>query len=358
MGSRSWLGAFACFATWLFVHRFSSGWAAPSFFALCLGCLYLWFLVLRVPKLGEELAEAWPEESELLTPDPTTATTATRARATPVEAPAEQPAEQAAEGTEPSHCAAMPMSDAEVSAAKGSGEELEKLEADAQNPEEIQNFDEQVTDEGQETEGPAEATPDASEQHAEPDADVDDMVDAAKAQELRLEGNEHFKAGRLHDAREAYSEALHLSPPAGDPSSEASKDRAVLHCNRAACLQRLERWDDVVKDCSQAIKLDPSYVKAFARRSVAYEELQKWHDAFEDLKKSVELDPSLRAKESRRITILEKRAQEQFEKDKDEMLSKLKDLGNTVLGKFGMSTDNFKLEQDPDTGSYSIKFQN
>ena len=54
----------------------------------------------------------------------------------------------------------------------------------------------QVTDEGQETEGLAEATPDASEQHSEPDADVDDLVDAAKAQELRLEGNEHFKAGR------------------------------------------------------------------------------------------------------------------------------------------------------------------
>ena len=36
--------------------------------------------------------------------------------------------------------------------------------------------------------------------------------------------------------------------------------------------------------------------------------------------------------ESKRIAILEKRAQEQFEKDKDEMLSKLKDLGNTVLG--------------------------
>lgn len=65
------------------------------------------------------MLQAWPEESELLTPDPTTATTA---RATPVEAPAEQPAEQAAEGTEPSHCAAMPMSDAEVSVAKGSGE--------------------------------------------------------------------------------------------------------------------------------------------------------------------------------------------------------------------------------------------
>lgn len=36
---------------------------------------------------------------------------------------------------------------------------------------------------------------------------------------------------------------------------------------------------------------------------------------------------------------------------------KLKDLGNTVLGKFGMSLDNFKAEKDPNTGSYSINFK-
>ena len=39
------------------------------------------------------------------------------------------------------------------------------------------------------------------------------------------------------------------------------------------------------------------------------------------------------------------------------MLGKLKDLGNSLLGKRGLSLDNFKAVQDPATGSYSIAFQ-
>jgi hypothetical protein len=41
----------------------------------------------------------------------------------------------------------------------------------------------------------------------------------------------------------------------------------------------------------------------------------------------------------------------------EEMMGKLKELGNTILGKFGMSLDNFKAVKDPNTGSYSISFQ-
>ena len=41
---------------------------------------------------------------------------------------------------------------------------------------------------------------------------------------------------------------------------------------------------------------------------------------------------------------------------KDEALGKLKDLGNSILGNFGMSLDNFKMTQDPATGGWSVRF--
>ena len=38
------------------------------------------------------------------------------------------------------------------------------------------------------------------------------------------------------------------------------------------------------------------------------------------------------------------------------MVGKLKELGNSLLGRFGLSLDSFAAERDPETGAYSIKF--
>jgi hypothetical protein len=40
---------------------------------------------------------------------------------------------------------------------------------------------------------------------------------------------------------------------------------------------------------------------------------------------------------------------------KTEVLTNLKGLGNSLLGKFGMSLDNFKLNQNTD-GTYNINY--
>ena len=65
------------------------------------------------------------------------------------------------------------------------------------------------------------------------------------------------------------------------------------------------------------------------------------------------------------LVFLPKRIEEQTEKLKQEMFGnpfnqkifwtgKMKDLGNMFLKPFGLSTDNFKINQDPTTGSYSV----
>ena len=55
---------------------------------------------------------------------------------------------------------------------------------------------------------------------------------------------------------------------------------------------------------------------------------------------------------------LEKESEERMTKLKDEALGKLKSLGNSILGNFGMSLDNFKMTQDPSTGSWNIRYVN
>ena len=44
-----------------------------------------------------------------------------------------------------------------------------------------------------------------------------------------------------------------------------------------------------------------------------------------------------------------------MEKKKTEVLGNLKDLGNKFLGNFGISLDNFKMNQNPD-GTYGVSY--
>ena len=53
--------------------------------------------------------------------------------------------------------------------------------------------------------------------------------------------------------------------------------------------------------------------------------------------------------------MLQKKVDQLFEKRKTEVLGGLKNLGNTILGKIGMSLDNFKMNPN-ENGSYNISY--
>ncbi|KAL5539014.1 hypothetical protein UlMin_043910 [Ulmus minor] len=174
----------------------------------------------------------------------------------------------------------------------------------------------------------------------------------AQANDAKLEGNKLYSNGEFEEALSKYEFALHLAPEM--PSSVEL--RSTCHSNRGICFLKLGKYEDTVKECTKAVELNPSYVKALVRRGEAHEKLEHFEEAIADMKKILELDPSNdQARKS--IRRLEPLAEQKREKMKEEMIGKLKEMGNSLLGRFGMSVDNFKSVQDPNTGSYSISFQ-
>ncbi|KAI5234994.1 tetratricopeptide repeat protein 1 [Manis pentadactyla] len=166
---------------------------------------------------------------------------------------------------------------------------------------------------------------------------------------LKEEGNVQFKKGDYVAAESSYSQALQMCP------SCFQKDRSILFSNRAAARMKQDKKEMAISDCSKAIQLNPSYIRAILRRAELYEKTDKLDEALEDYKSILEKDPSVyQAREA--CMRLPKQIEERNERLKEEMLGKLKDLGNLVLRPFGLSTDNFQVKQDSSTGSYSINF--
>ncbi|XP_070839420.1 tetratricopeptide repeat protein 1 isoform X1 [Chaetodon trifascialis] len=166
---------------------------------------------------------------------------------------------------------------------------------------------------------------------------------------LKEKGNSHFKAGDWLEAERSYKEALVLCPVC------FSRERAVLFSNRAAARLHLDLKEQAISDCTRAIELNPDYVRALLRRAELYEQTEKLDEALEDYKKVLDRDPN-QAIARQACMRLPQQIQERNEKLKEEMISKLKDLGNLVLRPFGLSTNNFQVNQDANTGSYSINF--
>ncbi|CAH9110332.1 unnamed protein product [Cuscuta europaea] len=188
----------------------------------------------------------------------------------------------------------------------------------------------------------------------EMESDMSQLIEDAMtlANDLKLEGNSLFRDGLHLEALSKYELALQ----AVKDVQSSTEIQSVCLANRAACFSKMGKHEETIKECTKALELNPTYMKALLRRADAHEKLEHYDEAINDLTKILELEPS-DDQARRAIVRLKPLADEKREKMKEEMIGKLKEMGNSILGRFGMSVDNFKAVKDPNTGSYSISFQ-
>eukprot|EP00359_Climacostomum_virens_P002247 CAMPEP_0204899714 /NCGR_PEP_ID=MMETSP1397-20131031/2007_1 /ASSEMBLY_ACC=CAM_ASM_000891 /TAXON_ID=49980 /ORGANISM="Climacostomum Climacostomum virens, Strain Stock W-24" /LENGTH=163 /DNA_ID=CAMNT_0052067697 /DNA_START=1389 /DNA_END=1877 /DNA_ORIENTATION=- len=155
---------------------------------------------------------------------------------------------------------------------------------------------------------------------------------------LKEEGNALYKEGDYIAAVQKYQEAA---------ETDDVQLKAICFANMAQCYIQLSQPDEAIKACDRALELSPDYVKVRDRKIRVLIDKKDFRLA-KEAADAGDCDPLLKQEASRL-------ADEQFEKDKEAMMGQLKGLGNTILGKFGLSLDNFKVEQN-ETGSYSVNF--
>jgi len=105
---------------------------------------------------------------------------------------------------------------------------------------------------------------------------------------LKEDGNQLFRASKYEQAIEVYTRAI-----AKATSKDLPADVAPIYNNRAACYQQLYNFNEVVKDCTESLKLMPdNNPKALVRRGLAYEGLERFQHALDDLRAALILDPN------------------------------------------------------------------
>lgn len=120
------------------------------------------------------------------------------------------------------------------------------------------------------------------------------------------QGNAAFKMGDFARAMEIYSEAL-------DIDERNKSTNAKLYCNRATVAAKLGKLEQSIADCTLALNLDDSYIKAYLRRANSYQQTEQYEEAVRDLEKVYRLQ---RTQEHKRM-LQEAKAQLKRSKRKD-----------------------------------------
>ncbi|XP_021758808.1 putative F-box/kelch-repeat protein At1g15680 [Chenopodium quinoa] len=101
-----------------------------------------------------------------------------------------------------------------------------------------------------------------------------------KATFLKEQGNKYFKAKNFNEAINYYTRSIALA------------DNVLAYANRGMANIKVHRYHEAEADCTEALKLDGEYFKAYGRRAVARKELGDLTGYVEDLEFALKLKPN------------------------------------------------------------------
>ena len=130
---------------------------------------------------------------------------------------------------------------------------------------------------------------------SEDEEDVADERLRVEAEAEKERGNAAFKAGNWDKAIEKYTRGMQLDPA-----------NCVLPANRAMALLKKSQYGAAETDCTLALSIDPTYVKAFQRRASARTGLKKLGEAVTDYDEVLRLEPSNKAGRAERMKLVER----------------------------------------------------
>ncbi|XP_076481820.1 tetratricopeptide repeat protein 2 isoform X1 [Bombus vancouverensis nearcticus] len=108
---------------------------------------------------------------------------------------------------------------------------------------------------------------------------------AKNLKKKKEEGNAAYEMEQYLKAYQLYTEALTIDP-------QNIVTNAKLHFNKATVAAKLNRLNESVTECTEALKLDEKYLKALLRRAASYMELKEYEKAVRDLEKVYKMDKS------------------------------------------------------------------
>ena len=170
--------------------------------------------------------------------------------------------------------------------------------------------------------------------------------------------NERKNAGDLYKNKE-YIQALNIySVLLTDAKRADLKEQCcILNCNKGICFNKLNDYDKALDSFKEALRYNKDYSKALCNKMLLLNKKEEYLEAYEDFKRLKTLDYNLWENYRNMEYGLAAKAEIQKKKMTDEMLGKLKDVGNTILGKFGLSLNNFQMTPNGQ-GGYSIQYNN